>query len=61
VERAPRSRELGDFGALHLDSRGCERRADGGKAGWLAGDLEEVLVGADVLGAGIAGDHQVVL
>src|SRR6478735_4319413 len=54
-------RLLGDLGRLDLDPGRLERLADGGQVGWVAGDLEDVVVERDVLRAGVDGDHQVVL
>ena len=54
-------RQLGDLGGLDLDAGLVERGAHGGQRRRLAEDLEHVVVRRDVLGAGVDGDHQVVL
>src|SRR5215210_3177769 len=50
-----------DLRGLDLDSGLLERRADGAEIGRGGGDLEQVAVLADVLGAGVDRGHPVVL
>src|SRR5207237_2570577 len=44
---------VAELGALDLDAGRLERCDDGRELGLLADDLEDVLVGRDVLGAGV--------